>query len=283
MVDRAETNSTSDPSPSGLPPGESEAETNSTPEPGSPPPRGSRWLSRILPGAVRLWLQSQAEYIDNLSFTLEGRDRDLLRGYLPQVSLQADKAIYQGIHLSHLTVTATEIRINLGQIVRGKALQLQAPFPVQGQLRLTEADLNASLTSELLGTGLYDFLTQLAAAQPALDQLQVVLAACPDKTVQPHYLPHVTLGDGELTLALSPRSGQGIPPITLAMGMGITAGRYLTLDHPRWIPAPGTSSSTDALPELHGFSLDLGPETTLTDCTLTPGQLLLAGSLRVLP
>ncbi len=245
---------------------------------------GSRWLSRLLPAAVRFWLQSQAEHIENLSFDLAGRDRDLLGGHIPGISLQADRAIYRGIHLSHIALEAQEIHINLRQILRGKALRLQAPFPVTGQLVLTEADLNASLTSEILGEGLYDLLGQWVATEeggsPDWQPLRAVLAACPDKTVQPHYAPQAAIAPDKLTLHLEPRSGQAVPPLTVETTLGITAGRYLTLHQPRLVSDLPGNETPEPLPD---FCLDLGPETTLTDCTLGQGRLTLAGSVRVLP
>ncbi len=243
---------------------------------------GSRWISRLLPAAVRLWLHSQAEHIENLVFDIQGRDREILRGYLPGVTLSAEKAVYQGMHFSQIAVQAREIRVNLGQILRGKPLKLLAAFPVAGRLCLTEADLNASLTSELLGEGLYDFLTQLAAAQAEMGNLQGVLAACPDKTVQPHYESQATLGDGVITLRLIPRPGQAVPEIAIETGLAIAEGRYLSLQEPRWL-SPSEPSNRQELPGLQGFSLDLGPEVALSECTISPGQLVLAGGLQVLP
>jgi hypothetical protein len=243
--------------------------------------KGSRWISRLLPAAVRFWLQSQAEHIENLVFDIQGRDRQILQGHLPGVTLSAEKAIYQGMHLSQIAVEAANIRVNLGQIVRGKPLRLLAPFPVSGRLCLSAADLNASLNSELLGTGLYDFLTQFAAAQADGADLQAVLAACPDKTVQPHYDAHATLGSDTITLQLTPRPGEAIPAIAIETGLVVEAGRYLKLQDPHWLP--NGSGQRQALTELHGFSIDLGPEVALTECAIAPNQMVLAGNLQVLP
>lgn len=244
-------------------------------------PQGSRWISRLLPAAVRFWLQSQAEQIENLVFEIQGRDREILRGHLPGVTLSAEKAIYQGMHLSQLAVEAKEIRINLGQVLRGKPLKLLAPFPVTGRVCLTTADLNASLNADLLGTGLYDFLTQFAAAQADGAALQAVLAACPDKTVQPHYDAQAILGSGVITLQLTPKPGQTVPAIAIETGLEIEAGRYLRLRDPHWLAATG--GDRQALPDLHGFAIDLGSEVTLTACTVEPDRMVLAGQVQVLP
>jgi hypothetical protein len=249
-------------------------------------PEGRGWISKLLPAAVRFWLHTQAEHIENLVFEIQGRDRQILRGHLPQVVLSADKAIYQGMHLSRLRVEAREIRVNLGQILRGKPLRLLAPFPVEGRVGLSAADLNASLNSELLGTGLYDFLTQFAAAQTTqatqAGDLQAALAACPDKTVRTHYQAHATLDEGIVRLQLMPLPGQSLPTIAIETGLMIDSGRYLRLHQPHWI-SPSDPNHREALTDLQDFTLDLGPEVTLTECSLTPAQMVLGGHLRVLP
>ena len=110
------------------------------------PAAGGRGLvSRILPPAIRLWLHSQLDHLENLDFRIEGRDRQILSGYLPQVSLSASQAVYQGLQVSRAEVRAEEIYLNLGQVIRGKALRLLQPFPVRGLVYLTREDLRASL------------------------------------------------------------------------------------------------------------------------------------------
>jgi hypothetical protein len=138
-------------------------------------PLGSRIISRVLPPAIRLWLSTQLEHVENLRFEIQGRDREILSGHIPEIALSAQKAIYQGIHLSQATVTASAIRVNLGQVMRRKPLRLLAPFPISGAVELTEADFNDSLQSPLLGEGLYDFLQLLAQSQPEVTPLQGVL------------------------------------------------------------------------------------------------------------
>ena len=106
-------------------------------------------ISRVLPSAIALWLKSQVEHVEDLHIRIEGRDRQILTGHVPGVQLSAHKAIYRGIHVSHIQLAATGIRVNLRQILRGKPLTLLDIIPVQGELTVTEADLNASQLSPL--------------------------------------------------------------------------------------------------------------------------------------
>ncbi|NEQ43643.1 MAG: DUF2993 domain-containing protein [Leptolyngbya sp. SIOISBB] len=114
-------------------------------------PRGSRIISRVLPPAIRLWLSTQLEYVENLQFQIQGRDREILSGHIPEIYLSAQKAVYQGIHLSQAAATARSIQVNLGQVMRRKPLRLLAPFPISGEVELTEADFNDSLQSPPAG------------------------------------------------------------------------------------------------------------------------------------
>lgn len=240
---------------------------------------GSRLISRLLPPAVRLWLTSQVEHVEDLVFNLEGRDRQILSGHIPRVEVAARRAIYQGIHVSQIAVQAEEIRVNLGQILRGKQLKLLAAFEVNGDLKLTESDLNTSLNSPMLEEGLYHFLTQLATAAPEAALLKAMLAACPDKTVHPYYNCDAKIAAEVVTLRMIPRAGETLPPMTISTGLTIIDGHYLQLQNPQWL-VDGTFTP---LPALQGFQLDLGPEVDLKYCTLTPGQMALAGMVRVWP
>jgi hypothetical protein len=247
----------------------------------SPPsPRGSRLISRILPPALRLWLSSQVEHVEDLTFQIQGRDRELLSGHIPEVFLSAHRAIYQGIHLSQIAVKAQEIRINLPQVLRRQPLRLLAPFPVSGDLLLTEADLNASLASQLLGEGLYDFLSRLAAAQPEADEFRSFLTHCEGATLLSLYEPQATILEAAMTLRLSPRPGTSAPEIAIATGLAIADGHRLCLKDPHWLHPLNPAKP---LPTLHGFEIDLGSEVSLTQCILTPGQMALAGTVQVLP
>lgn len=243
---------------------------------------GSRIISRVLPPAIRFWLSTQLEHVEALEFRIEGRDRDILSGHIPEVFLSAQKAVYQGIHLSQATVKASEIRINLGQVIRRKPLRLLAPFPVSGTVFLTAADFNQSLRSPLLGEGLYDFLQLLADSQPEAAHLQTILSRLPNRNVLPHYQPTASIDPTGITLRLLPEAGKTWPPIAIATQLAIKDGHQLCLENPHWLPTV-ESADTTPLPALHGFEIDLGSEVTLTECEIQGDRLSLAGTVRVLP
>lgn len=245
-------------------------------------PRGSRMISRVLPPAIRLWLSTQLEQIDNLQFQIQGRDREILSGHISEISLSAQKAVYQGIHLSQVAATARSIQVNLGQVIRRQPLRLLAPFPISGAVELTEADFNSSLQSRLLGEGLYDFLRLLVQSQPEAIPLQKSLDNLPERTVHSHY--HVTAGieADQIILRLQPIVDDR-PAIAISSRLSIRDGHRLCLDNPHWLTDDSTAASQGAIADLQGFEIDLGSEVTLTNCQVAAKKLMISGTVRVLP
>ncbi len=121
--------------------------------------KGSRLISRVLSPAIQLWLWAQVEAITGLRFQIQGSDREILRGCVARVEVQAAQVIYQGLHLSQVALSASQIQINLGQVLQGKPLRLLEAVPVVGTVRLDQADLHASINAPLLHQALADFLT----------------------------------------------------------------------------------------------------------------------------
>ena len=249
---------------------------------------GSRIIGRVLPGAVRLWLRSQVEKVEELSLTLEGRDRQILSGYLPGVMVSAEQAIYQGIYISQLKLSAQDIRINIGQVIRGKPLRLLQVFPVMGAVTLTDEDLNASLASPLLGAGLQDFwrsLIQDAAFSQALEERYGLMALHPDMVL---HRAQIRLGDRSLALSFYPQveAKTADVPVVLATGLSVISGCLLQLESPRWLhtlDALKDSVQEYPIESLQGFQWDLGKDTQLTQLLLTPEALLCDGQIMVNP
>jgi hypothetical protein len=125
---------------------------------GRQPSKGSRLISKVLSPAIQLWLRTQVEAITGLKFQIWGSDREILRGCVPRVEVQAEQVVYQGLHLSQIDLSASQIQINLGQVLQGKPLRLLEVVPVVGTVRLKRADLDASMSAPLMKQALADFL-----------------------------------------------------------------------------------------------------------------------------
>lgn len=223
----------------------------------------SGWVSGVLAPAVSLWLRSQLDHVDNLQLQITSKNQQLLRGRIPQVTLKADQAVYQGIHLSHGEMTAEKIQINVGEMLKGKPFRLLEPVPVIGSVRLTETDLQASLGSELLTQGLGEAIAQMIPPSIGLQ-----LGAIIWKTAS--FKPNGIQLQGQMA------DHQGQTEIILQSGLELATPQILRL-----APLQFTLGATPyALPP---FDLNLGPEIQLTTLDITPTALQLHGRLTIIP
>ncbi|MGB3536292.1 MAG: DUF2993 domain-containing protein [Microcoleaceae cyanobacterium] len=142
---------------------------------GQPNHNRSRWLGTIVSQAVRFWLQSQVDSIQQLEVQINVGHRDLVRGKIPQIAIEAAVGVYQGIHLSQIHLNATRIQTNLSQVLKGKPLQLLEPIDVVCQLIQTQADFNASVSSPLLSNALGDFLQPWLQSQMICQSIQNIV------------------------------------------------------------------------------------------------------------
>jgi hypothetical protein len=241
-------------------------------------PRGSRLISKVLSPAVHLWLRSQVEQIEGLEVKIQAGDRQILSGYLPQVEVKAEHLVYQGLHLSHLQLRAESIRINLGQVLRGKPLQLLEPVPINLELKVPEKDLNASLGSALMGVAVADLLHRLLAVDADLASL---LGHDP----QPDQLQNlqVQLQHHQLTLGMSVITTEGKTlPFALRTGLKLASPQQLQFESPQWLTAL-QSRRGFPLEALEGFLIDFGPDVDFQTLTLEDGELVCRGTIQVMP
>lgn len=253
-------------------------ESNQNQDAGLHQPKQSRIISRVLSPAVRLWLRSQVEQIEDLQFEIRGGDRQILSGYIPKVVIFARKAIYQGLHLSQVELSGEEIRVNLGQVLKGEPLRLLGVVPVQGEVLLQEADLNASLQAPLLADALVEFLATLLQSGAPTDLLG---AASPDQLNLKN--PQILIGENQLTLSASLISLSGnSTPFAIRTGLQLASGHEFQLDQPHWLPHLQAKRGFP-LKDLQGFKIDLGPEVDLQELTIGNHQICCRGRINVIP
>ncbi|MGB3787686.1 MAG: DUF2993 domain-containing protein [Phormidesmis sp.] len=245
-------------------------------------------IGRVLPGAVRLWLQTQVDRVESLVVELEGRDRQLISGYIPGVVVSAENAVYKGLQLSQVKLGAEDIRINLGQVVRGKPLRLMKRFPVKGQVVLSDADVAASMSSPLLAEGLADFwrsLVRLPGFAEAVTRRYGVRSLQPDTRL---HRAQIQLGEGCLALSFHPQSqGQTDElPIIFGTALSVVSGSYLQLTSPCWLDDVAMLADIEQgepIEALSDFRWNLGEDTQLSRLDLQPTQLACEGRLMVRP
>lgn len=244
-----------------------------------PPRKQSRLIARVLAPAVQLWLRSQLTQVEDLQVKIEAGDRQLLSGSIRQVTLSARKAVYQGLHLSQIHLIANAIRVNLGQMLRGKPFQLMEPIPVEGELLLQQEDLNASLQAPLLANAVLEFLVALLKSDNATDLAPEALV--PQELNLQN--PKIVIEADQLLLSVTLLSQSGdTTAIVLRTGLALASPQVLHLVKPQWLPHLQAKRGF-ALHDLDGMKFDLGAETWLQELTLSGGQILCRGKLLVTP
>lgn len=240
--------------------------------------RGIRMIAPMLSAAVRLWLKSQLDQVEDLQVTIESGDRQFLSGCIQQVKIAAQKAVYQGLHLSQVSLTGQQIRVNLGQVLRGQPLRLLEPVPVAGCLWLQTTDLNASLQAPLLANAVSEFLATVLRSQP--DLLGDLISDYGQLDFQNF---EATIAPNQLTLGAKLISGDNSPiPLALRTGLQVENERELKLVKPEWLPSLSARRGF-TISELDGYTFDLGSETSLQELTLEAEGIACQGTITVIP
>jgi hypothetical protein len=235
-------------------------------------PKHSRIIGTVLSPALHLWLRSQVSQVADLHVEIAGGDRQIISGHIPQVNLAARHAVYQGLHLSQIRVTGENIRINLGQVLRGQPLRLLEPIPVTAELFLEEADLKASLGSSLLSNALTELFKTLLT--PSVTT--ILTDPSSDGNIS---WSKVAIAENLLSLegAIMRVDGESTP-VLVKTGIQLASGRELRLA-PLQIYIAGELVERD----LDSFPIDLGAEVDFKELALTAGQLIARGSIKVMP
>jgi LmeA-like phospholipid-binding len=248
-------------------------------EPSHSEPNHGGLISKVLAPAIQLWLRSTCDHIEALEVDITAGNRQLLSGLIPQVKLSAQQAIYQGLHLSEVDLTGHNIRINLGQVARGKALKLLQPIAIQGQVTLREADLNASLQAPLLANAVKQFLLDLLRSGVG-DTIGDAIGDVPEldwQNLQMRLMPE------QLHLRADLRSQNGkANEIGLRTGLRLAQPNQLQLTQPQLLFKANAKRGLP-LKELEGYPFDLGPDTDLQEVTIAAGSIVCAGRLMVQP
>ena len=70
---------------------------------GTAPLKSGR-VARLLGAAVRFWLKTQMDRVEELDVTVGGSTRELLSGCLPGVTVRATGVVYQGLALQDAAI-----------------------------------------------------------------------------------------------------------------------------------------------------------------------------------
>lgn len=233
----------------------------------NPPKKGFnriRIITNVLTTALKLWLRSQVSQVSDLQVEIKASDRQLLSGCIPWVSIFANHAIYQDLHLTQIKLAAEDIQVNIGQILKGQPLQLTHVVPVNGELIVDETDLNSSLSSELLSTALNDLL-------------DILLPEYRPKS-KPIVWQKIILGHQQVKLDAILTSTSEPIPLEISLHLNLLSGRELQLSQIR------VQQNQDTLKESSDpYNVDLGADVDIQELKLIPGKLVCRGRLNVNP
>jgi LmeA-like phospholipid-binding len=247
-------------------------------------------IRRVLEPALQLWLRSQAESVSGLQVHLEGGDRQILSGYLPQLQLQAEQVIYKGLHLSKIELSGHNLRINIAQVLKGKALKLLDALSIDLNVAIHAEDAQASLHSPLFQGAIIEALQVLVGEQ-------IANALGQDIPSQDLMLdnPHLSLSENTLRFSTVLRTHQGdhcapgvrsapsvrAVPIALQTALLLSNPQTLELSHPEWLPTPQSKRGLP-LHDLHGYTFDLGPQVQLQTLLITSTGIFVQGQMTIL-
>lgn len=250
--------------------------------------RKNRLIARVLTPAIKVWLRSHLDSIDNLQLDIDSSNRELLSGAIPKVFLAASQAVYKGIHLSQAQVLAANIRTNLRQILRGKAFQLMEPLSIDLEASLTATDLRSSAAAPLFQNALQMGLI------PLLEQQLQIPSDWPFPRWQPGAgsLATTPIRLSALRMELhfqrlhihAQVSHPSVPQpqwMMLDTGLKLVNPHQLQLDDPQGCD-PVTHESIP-LVQLQNFSFDLGSDVGLDRLEITAEAILCRGQIKIIP
>lgn len=229
----------------------------------------SRIISIFLSPALQFWLQSQLEQVEQLKVYIEGSDNQTIQGKIPLVSIAASNVIFQGLHLTEVKLSATSIQINIGQVMKGKPLKILKSFPIFGQIKLLQSDLNISLESGLFAQAIIEFLTPLLPPY-FLESLEQPIKLYDQKA-------EISIGNLSIFAKVMSKFGEKIP-INLHTDLKLATSCKLLLDNLKFQVLEHSNYDFS-----NTIKIDLGSDVKLQELTLESGQLICQGSLIVKP
>jgi LmeA-like phospholipid-binding len=135
----------------------------------------------ILTPILQLWLRSQLESAQELQVKISGSDRQLWQGIIPLAEVKGKGIMYQGLHLTQISLTASEIELNIRQVLKGESLKLLEAIAVSLDLNLSATDLHYCLAAPLVQAELTQTLDPEASDREIHDFLVTQLQRLGDQ------------------------------------------------------------------------------------------------------
>ena len=164
-----------------------------------------------------------------------------------------------------MQLNGTDIAVNLPEVINQKPLKLLEPIFVEIQLKLDAADLQASLDSDLLRSGLSDLWQMILAAQDSRELTDLKVE-----------WQRIAIADQELNLrgVYSDISGK-TKELTLATGINLVNTHTLCLS-PLEITSDLPNSNID-----NQLEIDLGTDIAIKELAIESKQIICIGKIKI--
>lgn len=227
-------------------------------------------ISKLLSTAVKLYLRSQLRRVEELQVNIIGKNQQILQGYIPQVLLNCNHAIYQGLHLREVELNGSNIAFNLPEVMKKKPLRLLEPVFVTIKLELDAADLQASLNSHLLQNALSD-LWQMILATQQIDPASSELANLKIEWRK------IAIANKELNFKGTYRDAYGKSnELYLFTGIALADSHTLCLS-----PLKITSDFLSFEDLENQLKIDLGTDVAIEQLVIKSEQIICAGKIKI--
>ncbi len=222
-------------------------------------------ISKLLSTALKLYLRSQVEQAEDLQLKILGKNQQIIQGYIPQVLLSCSRTVYQGLYLRQIELNGSDISFNLAEVMQKKPLKLLEPVLVEIHLRLDADDLQASLNSPLLQSGLSDLWQMILSVQQT-DTASTVLANLAIEWQS------IAIADQELNLTgmYQDASGEN-KELVLSTGISLADSHTLCLSPLKII----NKSFANEL------KIDLGIDVAIKQLVIEFEQIICSGKIRI--
>ena len=226
-------------------------------------------ITKILSTAVKFYLRSQVSRVEDLQVRIDGKNRQILKGYIPQVFISCREGVYRGLHLREVELKGNDIAVNLPEVLKNKPLKLLEPIVVEVKLKLDANDLLKSLDSDLLQSGLSDLWNIVLSA----DKKSFVNA----RSISNIEWTNISLSNDRLTF-----SGIYQGNLNKVKQLNLSAGIYLSNSHTLCLSLLKISNNLDIVDEpVDKLEIDLGKDVAFEDLTIASEQISCLGKITV--
>jgi hypothetical protein len=149
-------------------------------------PRSSPVL-QLLASGLQFWIRQQCDAVDSLELQLHGSSLGLLRGRLDGVSLVARGVVFSSLEIDRVELRSDAIEVQVGNLLRGKAVQLDHPFHIEGAVAFSAGGLGRSLCTPQwrpLGDQLVDGLLGLTPLQSVRIERDLLVLQAQDQSCE---------------------------------------------------------------------------------------------------